>query len=327
MTDIFKFTNRPSADLFFKRNDKHDVRMGETVSSQEADYAAAEIVILGCPQDEGVRRNNGRIGAAAAPNEIRKAFYRLTNFGVAAKIFDLGDTKIQTTLEETHSNQAAVVRRLLQDGKKIVSLGGGNDVAYPDCRALSETVGAANILAFNIDQHFDVRFAEESNSGTPYRQLLEESWIEPQNFYEIAYQPHANSPLYFDYLSDKNVNLISLQEFRELEDFNLNILRFRSDKALFWGFDVDAVRASDAPGVSASSPIGLLADEFCDLAAVAGFQSNTAIIEFSEVNPTFDVDARTAKLVAIAMHRFCQAVSQTIANGDQPNLRANLSET
>ncbi len=106
------------------------------------------------------------------------------------------------------------------------------------------------------------------------------------------------------------MNLISLQEFRELEDFNLNVLRFRSDKALFWGLDVDAVRASDAPGVSAPSPIGLLADEFCDLAAVAGFQSNTHIIEFSEVNPEYDFDNRTTRLVAVAMHRFCQAVSQ-----------------
>lgn len=310
MTDIFNLTKRPSEELFFERKDQNDLRLGETVSRETADYAAAQIVILGCPQDAGVARNGGRIGAAAAPNEIRKAFYKLTNFGVSAKIFDLGDTIIQTDLEETHRAQTEIVKQLLEDNKKIVSLGGGNDIAYPDCRALSETVGAANILAFNIDQHFDVRASAVANSGTPYRQLLEENWIEPRNFYEIAYQPHANSPVYFDYLSEKNVNLISLQEFRELEDFNLNILRFRSDKALFWGFDADAVRASDAPGVSASSPIGLLADEFCDLAAVAGFQSNTAIIEFSEVNPNFDVDARTAKLVAIAMHRFCAAVSQ-----------------
>src|SRR6516162_11827277 len=35
-------------------------------------------VILGFPQDEGVRRNHGRPGAAQAPDEIRSRLYRLT---------------------------------------------------------------------------------------------------------------------------------------------------------------------------------------------------------------------------------------------------------
>lgn len=310
MSEIFKLTNRPSENLFFARQDRRDVRLGEVVLREPQDYAAAEVVILGCPQDEGVRRNSGRTGAAAAPDEIRRQFYKLTNFGVSAQIFDLGNTIVDAGLEEIHQAQTRIVRQLLADNKKIIVLGGGNDISYPDCRALSETVGAKNILAFNIDQHFDVRESEQATSGTAYRQLLEENWILPENFYEIGYQAQSNSEFYFDYLHEKNVNLISLQEFRELEDFNLNVLRFRSDKALFWGLDVDAVRASDAPGVSAPSPIGLLADEFCDLAAVAGFQSNTHIIEFSEVNPEYDFDNRTTRLVAVAMHRFCQAVSQ-----------------
>lgn len=311
MTDIFKLTSRADDGLLFRRNDANDIRLGEIVKTAPGDYKTCEIVILGCPQDIGVRRSNGRSGAAKAPDRIRKQFYKLTNFGIGSQIFDLGNTIVGDDLETTHRAQTVVVRQLLADDKKIISLGGGNDISYADCRALSEIAGAENILAFNIDQHFDVRDASEPNSGTPYRQLLEENRILPQNFYEIAYQPHSNSPIYFDYLHEKGANLISLQEFRELEDFNLNVLRFRSDKALFWGLDLDAVRASDAPGVSAPSPIGLLADEFCDLAAVAGFQPNTRIIEFTEVNPQFDVDDRTAKLVAIAMHRFCAAVSMS----------------
>ncbi len=307
MTDILKLVARPSETLFFKRNDRFDVRLGEIVSFNSSDYLEAEVVILGCPQDDGVIRNYGRSGAAAAPDEIRRAFYRLTNFGINAKIFDLGNTVVQATLEETHDVQTTIVRQLVRDGKKVISLGGGNDLAYPDCKALS--LETENILAFNIDQHFDVRADEIRNSGTPYRQLLAEKLIEPDNFYEIGYQEHANSPVYFEYLQRLGVHTISLEEFRQIGDFSLEIFKLQNDRPLFWGFDVDVVRASDAPGVSAPSPIGLMADEFCDLAALAGLQPNTRIIEFTEVNPNFDSDGRTAKLVAIAMHRFCAALA------------------
>lgn len=307
MTDIFRLTNRPSDDLFYRKNDANDLRLGDLVSAKLEDYAAAEIVIVACPQDEGVRRSNGRIGASLAPGAIRKAFYKLTNFNISAAIFDLGNTIISETLEETHNAQTEIVRQLLKDKKKIIILGGGNDISYPDCKALA--LENSNLLAFNIDAHFDVRADSPRNSGTPYRQLLEEKLIAPSDFYEIAWQEFCNSPVYFDYLVELGVNLISLNEFRQLDDFNLNVLKLRNDKALFWGFDVDAVRSSDAPGVSAPNPTGLLGDEFCDLAAVAGFQENTKIIEFTEVNPNFDSDGRTAKLVATAMHRFCAAVS------------------
>jgi len=77
--------------------------------------------------------------------------------------------------------------------------------------------------------------------------------------------------------------------------------------AIFWGFDVDSVRSADAPGVSAPSPIGFTSEEFCDLARLAGERANTRIIEFTEVNPTLDVDNRTSKLVAFAIHEFLRA--------------------
>jgi hypothetical protein len=54
---LFEDTSRPAADLFFRHYDPSDVRLGAAVASGKDDYPAAEVVILGCPQDEGVRRN------------------------------------------------------------------------------------------------------------------------------------------------------------------------------------------------------------------------------------------------------------------------------
>jgi hypothetical protein len=70
---------------------------------------------------------------------------------------------------------------------------------------------------------------------------------------------------------------------------------------------MDAVRSADAPGTSAPSPLGLRNSEFIQLVKYAASLANTKIIEFSEVNPKYDSDNRTSKLVAIAMHRFAAA--------------------
>lgn len=313
MNEIFEQTSRPNQDLFFTRNDTNDPRLGEIVGTDEADYETAEIVIVGCPQDEGVRRNNGRTGAATAPEAIREQFYKLTPFNIRKRLFDLGDVKIGASLEETHDTHESVVKQVLADEKRLIVLGGGNDISYPDGKAMAETFGSQNWIAINVDSHLDVRIAHQRNSGTPYRQLLEEDLLRPTYFYEVGYQTHFCSPVYYDYIRSLGVNRISLELLRSRAEADVELkesikLKFTSHSSslnTFFGFDLDAVRSADAPGTSAPSPLGLRAGEFIQLVKYAASLANTRIIEFSEVNPKYDADNRTTKLVAIAMHRFC----------------------
>ena len=124
MNRIFELTNRPNADLFYSRDDANDPRLGEVVSHEPEAYDAADLVIVGCPQDEGVRRNGGRVGAADAPDAIRGQFYKLTTFNIRKRIFDLGNINICPTLEGTHDAHREVVTQLLRDGKRVIVLGG-----------------------------------------------------------------------------------------------------------------------------------------------------------------------------------------------------------
>jgi formiminoglutamase len=313
MDSIFDLTTRPDAELFATRNDVNDSRLGELVRYAEDQYAAAEIVILGCPQDEGVRRNNGRVGAAKAPDAIRRQFYELSTMNVRRRIFDLGNTRIGATLEETHDTHFAVSSQVLRDGKRLIVLGGGNDISYADGRAMAEVFGPEWWIGVNIDSHLDVRIAEERNSGTQYRQLLEGGHLLPQYFYEVAYQSHFASPVYYNYIRDLGVHRISLELLRSREEADLELkesirqtfIGHSASLNTFFGFDMDAVRSADAPGTSAPSPLGIRAGEFITLVKYAASLANTRLIEFTEVNPVYDVDGRTALLVAIGMHRFC----------------------
>ncbi|MGI8466985.1 MAG: formimidoylglutamase [Pyrinomonadaceae bacterium] len=308
----------PNEELFYKRGDKNDARLGEIVPNNK--YENANIVILGCPQDEGVKRNKGRIGAALAPDAIRREFYRLAPFGITKKIFDAGNTNLRDSLEATHDAHSEIVAQILQDGKNLIVLGGGNDISYADGAAMAKVFGARNWIAINVDAHFDVREDAERNSGTQYRQLLEEKLLRPDYFYEVGYQSQFASPVYYRYLQELGVNLVSLEQLRDKDSPDAQMREAVRDKFvhhsqsldIFFGFDLDAVRSSDAPGTSAPSPIGLRSGEFLNLATYAGSLVNTKLVEFTEVNPNFDVDNRTSKLVAIAMHRFCTAKSAKV---------------
>jgi formiminoglutamase len=317
MSDIFDLTSRPDRQLFFSRQDKHDPRLGDVVSSDPSAYDGSDIVILGSPQDEGVRRNGGREGAAAAPDAIRAQFYRQTTFNVRRHLFDLGNINLAGSLEESHDRQLEVVKRVLEDGKRLIILGGGNDISYPDGRAMAEIFGPEWWIGINIDSHLDVRDDQPRNSGTPYRQLLEENLRLPDYFFEVGCQTLLCSPVYYKYIRDLGVNRISLELLRSRAEADVELketikLKFINHSAslnTFFGFDMDAVRMSDAPGTSAPSPLGLKASEFVQLVKYAASLAHTRIIEFTEVNPNFDVDNRTAKLVAIGMHRFCAGVA------------------
>lgn len=317
MHNIFELTTRPDRSVFFTRNDKNDPRLGEIVASEPEQYSASDVVILGCPQDEGVRRNSGRVGAAEAPRAIRQQFYRLTTFNVKKKIFDLGDTIIGDTLEATHERHAEIVKQILRDGKRLIVLGGGNDIAFPDGLAMADVFGPECWIGVNVDSHLDVRVAEQTNSGTPYRQLLDGDHLLPGYFYEVGFQSHFCSPVYYNYLRDLGSHRISLELLRsraaadmELKDMiRNNFIGHSSSLNTFFGFDMMAVRSSDAPGTSAPSPLGLRASEFIQLVKYAASLANTKIIEFTEVNPRYDQDDRTTRLVAIGMHRFCTGVA------------------
>jgi len=301
--DLFSSTNRPDEGLFYSRNDPNDVRMGESIVRWREQFARCQVVILGCPQDEGVARNRGRVGAKLAPTEIRRAFYRMSRPAPleSIRLFDLGDLLLKPTLEATHNLQYEVVRALLKEGKIVISLGGGNDIAYPDCKAAAKQFG--RVLAFNIDAHLDVRADEPPNSGTPYRQLLEEKHLAPELFHEVGIQPLANSPTYLEYARERRISMHTLAEIQErgIDEVFRGPLSATQVKAVFWGFDLDSVRASDAPGVSAPSPVGLTAEQICRIGVLAGRDSRTRLIEFSEVNPTVDLDGRTSRLAALVL--------------------------
>ena len=300
MKQFLKHINPTNKEIFFSRNDPNDVRLGDIVKFNYPEYEKANEILIGCPQDEGVRRNKGRIGASLAPTEIRRALYKypVTNSHKHIQLFDLGDIKIENSLEEIHDVLFNIVSHAIKDGKKVIILGGGNDISYPDCLALSSET--EQVLAFNIDRHLDVRADKQRNSGTPYRQLLEEKIILPDLFHEVGINSFSNSTKYINYVEELGVHIHYLDQLRKkgIAETIQSIVKPANADAIFFGFDLDVVRAVEAPGVSDPNPMGLTARQICEIADVAAEDKRTKIIEITEVNPIYDINGITSKLAA-----------------------------
>jgi formiminoglutamase len=289
-----------------KSHDPYDLQMQDVSLFSIDDLPQATHVVVGCPQDQGVQRNHGRPGAAMAPEAIRAMFYRLkppANQG-SVRLLDLGDIRVDGALEEIHDRLQTVVAAALAEGKKVIVLGGGNDISFADGAAMAKVFG--EIAAVNIDAHLDLRISDCCHSGTPYRNLLDHGLLRPGNLFEVGIQPSANSAVYLGDAMDLGVQVTTLKEVRRqgAGTFFSALLASLHDRALFVGIDMDSVRNADAPGVSAPSPIGFTAEEVLHFAADCHHHRAIGVFEISEVNPKFDRDNCTASLAALVIYTF-----------------------
>src|SRR5689334_1585285 len=169
-------------------------------------------VLLGFPQDEGVRRNQGRTGAAVAPREIRQWLYRLTPWdGVsgtdlaALGILDLGNIRIEGDLEEAQWALGEVVGVLLKAETVPVVLGGGHETAFGHYRGYVNARRSVGVI--NLDAHLDVRpaLAGEGHSGSPFRQMMhyQAGPLPGEHYTCMGAQPQSVSRQHVDYVQQR----------------------------------------------------------------------------------------------------------------------------
>src|SRR5579871_2626999 len=143
-----------------------DPRLGEIVEFWDGDAAAllpGRAVIVGFPQEEGMRRNHGRAGAAEAPNAIRSALWRLVPGEPNRDLdlrdsppLDIGNVRCTGSLEEAQAALGQVIAALLKRRAVPVVLGGGHETAYGHYLGYVGA-GLEDVAVINIDAHLDVR--------------------------------------------------------------------------------------------------------------------------------------------------------------------------
>lgn len=309
MNEIFDLMTHRNPELFSKKIDSTELCLGNFVLTNKEDYQKSHIVILGV-------RHSGNETSKICSDEIRREFYKLTNFGINWKIFDLGDIQF---VENSDDKFSEILEKVLSDNKRLIVLGSAEESSFFIGRTMGNVFGNDRWLAVNVDSHLDGQLNKTNQNESPFRRLLDEKLIVPKYFYELGFQPYFCSPALYRFLQEHDVNMVSLEQLRSRETADLELrelirqefIQHSRSMSIFFNFSMNAVRASDAPGVTSSSPFGLRAGEFLTLVQYAAKLVNTKVIQFTDVQSDSDSDNRTAKLVAIGMHRFCSALAES----------------
>jgi formiminoglutamase len=277
-----------------------DPRLGQLISGIDK-LDQADVVIFGVPTDEGIRRNGGRPGALQAPNKIRQHLSKLTPYAGPSyrrqvsdlKIVDLGNV-MDDELALMHDVAQEVTTKLIAQNKFVIALGGGHDVTYPLVKGFGERY--KNVSLVNVDAHLDVRPKKngQHHSGSSFRLLLEEHVVGKMVQFGIHHHVIAINHVYWLKL------YAIIKYYEEIKDVRQEFISALKEHggANYVSFDIDAIRASDAPGVSAPAPYGFSGIEAVRMAYEAGKQQSVKMMDLVEVSPPHDVDDRTSRLVA-----------------------------
>ena len=263
------------------------------------------VVLLGYACDEGVRRNHGRPGAAAGPSEIRRALAPLARHSVIP-VYDADD--ITVTDQDLEAAQTALAQRtaeLLDQHRLVIALGGGHDIAWGTYQGsqLSKRLQGRRMAIINLDAHFDLRQADRPTSGTPFRQIAnaEAAAGRAIDYTVIGIARSANTRALFneadalgvDYIEDINCTARLIDSVLDSVTKVIN----RAD-VIHLSIDLDALPASVAPGVSAPAAFGVPLDVVLAILELLASSQKLAIVDIAELNPSFDIDARTARVAA-----------------------------
>ncbi len=273
-----------------------------------ASLARGSIVIVGYPNEQGVRTNKGRGGAAAGPKAIRRAMGSLPCHW-PVEFYDLGDVADKDAPTATvQAKVAEAVSAIAAAGGRPLVLGGGHDVAFGTWQGVAESVkpSRSGVLSINIDAHLDNRqLGMDSNgrplpsSGTSYTQM--QDWCAAQDvpFRAIALgiQRMSNTRLLLERAQASGYQIAWRDEVvtgacRELLASALN-----APGAIHLTIDLDALAMSVAPGVSAPNGAGLQVVDIVQLLDMVPW-GRVAAVDIAELAPGLDAEERTARAAA-----------------------------
>jgi agmatinase len=268
------------------------------------DVGRADIAFMGVPWDSGV---SYRPGARFAPAAVREAsrLARPYHPGLdvspfaEVQVVDAGDVAcnpyhIPEALESVQAGAAS----LLDEGAKIVTVGGDHTIALPLLREMNRAHGPVALLHF--DAHldtWDTYFGADYTHGTPFRRAFEEGLLDTAALSHVG----IRGPLYAkeDLSDDARMGFgitTSMDVMNQGVPAVVQALRERvGDRPLYISIDIDCLDPAHAPGTGTPEAGGLTSREL--LAILRGLAGcNIISADVVEVAPAYD----HAEITAVA---------------------------
>lgn len=249
------------------------------------------VVCLGIPLDEN---SSFLRGTAEAPKHIRDAYNSdssnyWTENGINLKENtnwkDLGDLKL-ASMPMAFSEITVEVESHVNQGHRVLSLGGDHSVTYPIIRGFAKKYSNLNILHF--DAHGDLYDDFEGNKfshACPFARIMEQGLA--KRLVQIGIRTYNNHQR--EQAKRFNVEAIEMKDWR-------NDIVFEFDGPVYISVDLDAMDPAFVPGISHYEPGGFSTRQV--LSVIQRLKADIVGADIVELNPKRDINGVTAMVAA-----------------------------
>jgi len=332
LNDLTKYTAHRSGEIKF----------GERILTipKEADIVdflkttEAEYVLLGVPEDIGVRANFGRPGTASAWESAIKSIVNLQHnkFTKGNNLIILGQIDVTEAMntavtldastkegrkslselvEKIDKDVAHTVCQIVAAGKKPIIIGGGHNNAYGNIKGTALAKGKP-VNAINFDAHTDFRLLEGRHSGNGFSYAFEEGFLKRYFIFGLhenytskgvmeTIKRHSESVKFNTY------EQIAVRKEKNFAEEKVYALSFISDDPFGIEIDLDAL-----PNIASSAitPSGFSVEKVRQFINYFGHHKNAAYLHICEGAPDLDNEKNnhiTGKLIAYLVTDFMKA--------------------
>ncbi len=266
--------------------------------------------LIGYACDEGVRRNQGRVGAVEGPNHLRGKLGKIPVHFNSKRIIDFGDVHCSdAAMELCQKTFSETISNLIKNNVFPIAFGGGHDIAYAHFMGIQDALKDKNqrkIGIINFDAHFDLRPVEtQPNSGTPFNQIINELKLQQEtvDYFVIGIQQQSNTKELFDIAEAENVQFVYDYECENteshIEGLQHKLKSFiNNNDHIYITIDLDGFSSAYVSGVSAPSPLGFSPYFVFKLLRFLLNTNKVISCDIAELNPMYDIDGQTASLAA-----------------------------
>jgi len=295
--------------LSYTKIRRFETRVGEVVlvAADPANIPAsiekspAEYVLLGIPEDIGIRAMEGLGGGETAWNHFLRSFFNIesNDFLTGASVLALGyfdfsdlsalieanaagsEEKLMAYRHAVQSIDEAVeplIRIITAAGKIPIVIGGGHNNAYPLIKGAAKGLQKAGLTplaqinAINLDAQPEFSPADGRHSGNPFRYAEEDGYLVKYCVVGV-HENHLPQNVWSDILNNPFVDCITYEDIFVLEKRTFpqavaHATGFTDDNYIGLELDLDAVAHMPGAGLPPSGLTPLHARQYVTFAAI-----------------------------------------------------------
>lgn len=290
----FRFCNKTDI-LYLTRLRRFETKLGERVQAitdpiqfeSFLQNTMAKFILLGIPEDIGVKANRGIGGADTVWLSFLQQFLNIQsndfldgNEIIVAGHYDFGDIQylIDTTAKtdeekleayrhavNTIDDEVETLIKMITEAKKIpIVVGGGHNNSYPLIKGAAKgwhkagVIALAQINCINLDAHADYRPIEGRHSGNAFRYAEEDGYL--QKYCVIGlHENYLQQNVWIDIVNNPFIDCITFEDIfihekRTFMQAVAHATSFTEDTLCGIDLDLDSIENTLS---SAMTPVGI----------------------------------------------------------------------